>query len=491
MNTPGKILFILVIPFILFAKVSIDAPSSFFKGDDVVFTITASGSSVKFPNIQKVAGYAVQSAGSSRNSSNINGVITQSISKSFIFRPKDTVTIPGFEIAVDGKVEKTKPKKIIAKDLKKTDSPFYSLDINVDKKTAFVGEGIVFNIKFRYKKDLQIMDLEFGRPSFESFWVKELKSVPKKSDGDYFEYQLNYLLFPQKEGSINIEPLKMGISLLDPNSRGYGFFGSPLTKNVSVYSNPLKLEIKPLPKGVNLIGEFKTEAKIDKQKVKEGEAVSYTLTIKGRGNLDDIGEIKLNIPNATVYDNPAKKEFDIIDGRYGGTYTKTYSIISGDSFSIPAVELRYFNKNKNKIQTAKTDSFDISVQKKPGIKKPELQVSKQKPQTAIKKTRVTTSELTDKEKALYFFFGLLCGAVIVAVAVNFINKEKKREDTPFEKSIKKARTKDELFKLLVVYINIDDQLDKIIFDMEKSKDDDIRQLKKDIIKLAKDKRLEF
>ncbi len=492
MNSLGRILFILVIPFMLFAKVSIDAPSSFYKGDDVIFTITAEGSAVKFPLISKIGDFAVQSGGSSSSTSNINGIKSQSISKSFILRPSKTVTIPSFEIVIDGKVEKTEPRKIIAKDVQKTSSSLYSLDIGADRKTAFVGEGIVFTIKFRYKKDLQIMDLQFMRPAFESFWVKELRSEPKKSDGDYFEYTLNYLLFPQKGGKVDIGPLKMGLVLLDPNSRGYGFFGSTMTKKVPVYSNAVSLDIKPLPEGVGLIGDFKIQAQTDKKSVKEGEALSYTLKIDGRGNLDDIGEIKLDIPNATIYDNPAKKEFDIKEGKYGGTYTKTYSIISGDDFTIPPIELRYFNKNANKIETVKTDSFNILVEKKETVQKPKLQVMEDKEtKNSVKEEGKPAKPLSNKEKGIYFILGLVFGALLSFLAVYFINREKKTEEKPFEKNIKTAKTKEELFKLLVVYINIDDQLDKIIFNMEKSTNEDIKSLKKDILRLVKDKKLEL
>ena len=56
-------------------------------------------------------------------------------------------------------------------------------------------------------------------------------------------------------------------------------------------------------------------------------------------------------------------------------------------------------------------------------------------------------------------------------------------------SVKNAKTKDELFRLLVVYINIDEQLDKIIFDLEKSKNEELKSLKKEVLKLLKDKKL--
>ena len=114
-----KILLIFVIPFILNAKVSLKAPGEFYKGDKVVFSITAEGGDIKFPDIKNVEGYSVQNAGTSSQTSIINGVKSESLTRSYVFRPDKSLIIPSFKIEIDGQVEKTKEHILKAKEIQK------------------------------------------------------------------------------------------------------------------------------------------------------------------------------------------------------------------------------------------------------------------------------------------------------------------------------------------------------------------------------------
>ena len=337
----NKILIILILPYILYAKVILNAPNTFFNGDQVVFKITASGKDIKFPTITTIDGIAIQGAGTSSSTTIINGNRSQIISKTYAFIGTKDITIPSFKIEVDGNIEQTKPKSIKLKQVKQTVSSNYSLVIKVDKKDIYVGENILFTLKFKYKKDIQIVDLNFHTPNFENFWTKKLESQSQqKVEGDFIVHELQYLLFPQKAGKLNITALRIDAIIMDNSRQNYGFFGSQGTKSIPIYSNKLELTVKSLPQNTKLIGDFEIISTIDKTNIDIGDAVSYKLTIKVRGNIDDIDEIKLNIPNTTIYDNPSKKEFNLKNGKYGGVYSKTYSIVSQNSFNIPSITLK-------------------------------------------------------------------------------------------------------------------------------------------------------
>ncbi len=490
-----KIVFIIFfIPVYLFSRVSLEAPDSFYKGEQVVFSISASGADVEFPAINKIDDYIVQNAGTSSSTSIINGVRNQSLKRTFAFRPTTTTTIPPFEIKIDGKIFKTKAKTIKAKAVEKTISPNYELIIDVDKKNLFVGESTVLKLIFKYRKDLQIVDLQFAKPTFENFWMKELKSNnTQNSSGDFVIQELNYLLFPQKSGKLIIEPLKIDVVTMDNRYGGYGFFSQTATKTTPVYSNSINLTVKQLPNGIKLIGDFSIDATIDKDTINQGDAVSYKIQIEGRGNLDDIDEIKLNIPNTTIYDNPSQKDYNIKDNKYGGIYTKTYSIVAAQEFVIPPIELNYFDKTTNSIKIIKTKEYKIKVN---GVKKqkPQLQVSNTEQEAVNNKEKKIVTEViktTDNEKLIYFIFGIL-STIVIFIVIKLLNKKEKEIQTPFQKKIKSAKTNNELLNLLVVYINIDKELDKIIFTLEDTKTiKDLKQIKKDVLKIVKDKELKI
>ena len=491
-----KIFLLLIIPFILSAKVTLTAPNNFFKGDKVVFKITASGTDVKFPNISDIDGVPVQSAGTSSAITIVNGDRKQKLVKSFAIIPDKDITIPSFKISINGKIEQTKAKIVKMKLVEKTVSSIYDLEIKVNKKDSYVGEDILFTLIFKYQKDTQLVDLNFYKPNFENFWTKELQSKQQVVKGNYVVHELNYLLFPQKDGKLSIDPLRIDAIVSDKVAQNYGFFNTQLTKSIPIYSNKIDLTIKTLPKDIKLIGDFEISSTIDKTNINQGEAISYKLTIKGRGNLDDLDEIKLSIPNTTIYDNPSKKEFDIQNELYGGVFNKTYSIVAQNDFKIPQISLNYFDKKTQTIKTIKTKSYDIKVNgevKKAAI----LEVAKveqtpmvsQNTQTNVVEKVIKT---TDKEKIIFFILGMIFSIILISLYFIFKNKTVKKEETPLDKQIKKVNSLDELLKLLVVYINIDKQLDKIIYNLEnKNSEIELKKVKKEVLNILKDTTLEI
>lgn len=495
-NTTKILLILISLQISLIANVKLNAPKSFYSTEQVIFSITASGQDVKFPQITSIDKLPVQNAGTSSSTSIINGVRSQKITRSFAFRPTKTVTIPPFDIKIDGRIVKTKATTIEAKKIEKTISNDYELKIELLKKDIYVGEDTVLKLTFKYKKDLPIVDLQFVKPSFENFWLKELKSNNNQgTNGDFTTQELHYLLFPQKSGKLTLNPLKIGVVLMDSRYSNYGFFNQNATKTIPVYSNSIELNVKPLPTNVNLIGDFKITSTIDKTSINQGEAVSYKIQIKGRGNIDDIDEIKLDIQNTTIYDNPSAKDFNLIDGKYGGTYSKTYSIVASNDFTIPQITLKYFDKITNNIKTTKTKEYKIKVNGE--VKqKAQLQVSNtQNTPEDIENEKIVTKviETTNNEKIIFFILGVVFTIIILSIYI--LVKHRKidtKKETPLNKKIKSVKSKVELLNLLVVYINIDNELDKIIFDLEnKNSTSDLKLIKKDIFRILKDKKLEI
>jgi hypothetical protein len=481
-NNLGKIvLLLLFIPYIINAAVLLKAPDTFYKGDVISFSITATGVNVKMPDINTIDGNTVQNAGTSQKTTIINGSRTYQLEKSYIMSSSKDITIPSFDILVDNTIQKTQAKIIKMLKVEKTKSYLYDLSISIDKKEVYVGEAVEFTLNFKYKKDLDIVNLDFKTPDFENFWVKEIKTNQKQDNfTQYVEQELKYLLFPQKAGDIELGSLKIIISTAQS---GYGYYQSSQPLNTPVYSNKLHLKVKALPKAVNLIGDFDIKSTLDKTTIKQGEAVSYKLHISGRGNIDDLDEVVLNIPQATIYENPSKKEYNIQNKKYGGTYTKTYSIVAKEDFTIPKIEIQYFDKKSLQIKTITTKSYDIEVAGVPKVdQKLEVQEPKQKNVTQ-KIENVEIVQVSNDDKIIYFVLGLLTGICLMIVYILLKQRNKKIIETPLMKTVKQSKTPNELFKVLLVYINIDEELDKIIYKLEHISQEEYKIEKKNILKI--------
>lgn len=483
----GKLLYIfclMMLPIIINAKVVLDAPNTFYKNDVVQFKIIATGSEIGMPIIKNIDGNIVEEAGTSRHTTVINGARSYRFIQTYAMKANKDIKIPSFDVKIDGKIEKTDAKTIKMLQVSKTKSALYDLQINVDKKSAYVGEAIEFTLKFKYKKDLDIVSLDYVKPSFENFWVKEIKpQQTQNTNTQYLEQEIKYLLFPQKSGKVEFEPVKIGVSTVQNNYRG-GFFLSTPTVTTPVYSNKLSIDVKALPAGINLIGDFNIKATVDKTVINQGDAVSYKLYIEGRGNIDDLDDMELIIPDATIYDNPAKKEYNIKDNLYGGQYSKIFSIVGKKDFIIPSVEIKYFDKKTKTTQTIRTKEYNITVNNKI-VKEKKLEVAKTQKENEINSVaRIEKVPTSDNEKVIYFIMGLICGISLWGVYTLVKNKGSDKKEIPLIKSLKNTNTPTELFKILVVYINIDEELDKIIYRLENISLQDYKKEKKNIIKIV-------
>ncbi|RLA81772.1 MAG: hypothetical protein DRG78_08675 [Epsilonproteobacteria bacterium] len=478
---------LLFIPIFVLGQVNITAPKTFQKGNSVTFSISASGNDVVFPTIDTIDGYVVQQAGTSSQISIINGARSQKLIRNYIFYPTKNTTIPSFDIKVNGNIEKTLEKTLQIQELSKTVSNDFDLSISLNKKDIFVGEEVLLTMTFKYRKDVQLYDLKFIEPNFDNFWSKQLKSNQQPEDNIYVIQKIKYLVFPQKSGDLVISPFNIIAIMPDGNARN-SFFGAS-TKNKHIYSNKLKLNVKPLPSDVHLIGNFKINTKIDKSSIKVGEAVSFQLEISGRGNIDDLEEYSLDIPTATIYDNESKKDFNIQNGKYGGVYTKSYSIVASNNFIIPPITLKYFDKTTKSVKTVSSKAYNIKVNGAIVIKQ-KLEVKRKKIEDKIESKVITqVIKTSDHQKLIFFIIGFVTSLIFILIYKFIKNRQNKKEDLPLISNIKKSKTSSELLSIITPYINIDKNLDKMIYSVEENNKLELKKIKKEIITILKELKL--
>lgn len=483
------ILFFLILSINVFASVNLKAPNSFIKGEPYYFDIEVSGSSIKFPKIEKIDNYIVESQGTSKSLQIINGDYNEKLTKRFKIVPSNDFTIPKFKFIIDDKEVYTEEKTVSLRTVNKTNSTNFDLTLIPSKDELYVGEDLVVKLIFKYKRDLQITNLGFEKPHFENFWYKRIENKNDRYEQNgYIVQELDFLLFPQKNGELTVGPLRVDAQMMQSNSSTpFGFFSS-VPKVEKIYSNKLSFNVKKLPENTSLIGDFNISASVNKTDIKQGESVSLKLEISGVGNFDDIEDIKLDIPNATVYDNKPDVKTKYSDLGYEGTYTKVFSIIPESSITIPSIKLKYFDKKNKKIVEKSTQEFNIKVEK--AEKKQKVVLEKPKETKELTKEKVVIKEkISTEEKIKYFIFGIIATLLILGLykLVTLQGKEKVSKETPLNKLIKSSKDKNELIKVLIPYLKIDSTLDRLIFECESEKE--FKILKKEILTRIKEIKL--
>ena len=474
----------------LLSDVKLNLPSSFIKGEAFIFSLEINGNDINLPNLSKIQGNIVQELSSSTSTSIVNSNISKIIKKTYSIYPNESFIFPILKFNVDGKVFISEEKKIEEKTVQKTKSKIFDLIIKTDKTDFYVGENFIVTLVFKYRRDAQIVDLNFESPNFDNFWFKQLDETKKYEQNSFIVQELKFLLFPLKEGIQKISPVNIQAQVVDNNANSYSLFSNQ-TRNIKIYSNELNFNIKKLPAGVNLIGDFDIKASINKSDVINAEAVSYKLEINGFGNIEDIKDIKLEIPNTTIYENKPKIEAKFKDNKYQGKYEKTYSIIANESFVIPSVKLQYFDKKENKLITKMSKAFNINVKNENINNEVSILEKKEKnTRPKIKEVVKIVEKTSVLNNIIYFALGIFITLLILGLYLYVINykRKEKSEDIPLIKQVKKSSSKIQLLKILAVYIKINPQLDEMIFKLERT--DDFDSLKKEIIKFLKQTKLQ-
>ena len=146
--------------------------------------------------------------------------------------------------------------------------------------------------------------------------------------------------------------------------------------------------------------------------------------------------------------------------------------------------MEYFDKDLKKVISKQSTSFDIELENNTVEKSTKL-IKKVKTELKSKEVIKVVEKTSTKDRLIFFAFGIIVGILILGLYFYVIKykTKSKSNDTALLKKINKAKTKDELLKILAVYIRIDSTLDELIFKLEENSD--IKLIKKDIVKRIK------
>ncbi len=489
----GKIALLLLVPILALSatvKVTVDK-ESVAKGDTVTFTITAKGGDVKFPTIKSIGGFPILGSSQSTNISIINGSISKEYSKSFTFAPMQSVTIPSFDVEVDGKVLKTNPIKIEVLQAPKPTAASggeNSLVLKLNKSSAYVGEPIELEITMRYRRDKNFVEAQLQKPQFANFWIKQLGEPKEFNEGSYRVKRYRYLIFPQKAGEYKLGPLTakfarrvlMKTPLSNDPFFDDDFFNSMFARLEwrSVVSNAPELHVKALPAGVQLYGEFDIRAFVDKREVDANKPLHLTIEVEGFGNIDDVKKFEPDIVDAVVYAEEPKIEAYMDGDRYAGKATQKITIVADRNFTIPSFVLRYFDSKRGEVVEKRTEPIDIVVKgAKPSAKQESL--DKGDTDTALKaeqekESSPPTVRGEDEKRGsfswLYLIFSFLAGVGITLVWVNFKRFKIKSEsgESSIVDRVKRAKNDRQILEILLPYAKKSEFLNKVIRDLEEN-----------------------
>ena len=465
----GKILALLLVGLPLFAAVTatVDNPAV-TRGDPVTLTLSATGDDIRFPALSEIAGYPIQSRGTSRNISIINGRTTRAIEQRLVFTPTEDVAIPALDVTVDGTVEHTLPLhvKVVSPQAAPQGAPVQML-LHLSKEKAYVGEPVELDLVFKYLPGERIDDIRISEPTLEHFWIKRINTQPERAadSAGYITQTYRYLLFPQQSGDLEIPAIFAQIGTQVTTQRGRvmsdpffndPFFGSARMQYRKVYSEPATLHVSALPEGLEVYGRFTMRSDVDKTAVDANKPVNLHIHIEGNGNVEDIPKFEPRFEHAIVYANDPKTTSTLKDGAYFGTFDQTIAIIPERDLTITPQAFRYFDAKTAQPTRLQTDSYFIKVKGATAPPPAAVQAAPHVESAIPVATAAEPAASGNGQFGLYEALGIFAAGAAAGVLSLWLlmlrGRDRlpgKRELPPMAKRIKAARSDRALFELLL------------------------------------------
>jgi len=349
-------------------------------GNPVQLQIKATGDDAQFPDIQLIDGQSVIGTNSGSNSSYsfINGKMKSihTTTRTYTFIPTQDVSIPSYEVKIDGKSYKTQPIEV---KMVKSTAPvgqgdkMFTLQMRANKSKVMAGESLMVTVYFSLKHGVRLsQEIQYTAPAFPGFIVTEGEDQNAYIKGNYQIQEVRYILTAQEEGNFTASPAQARVGVSDRNRRD--IFGMTFgTKWKQIASNSLQIEVLPQTQESDLVGDFTLNATIDAQEVKANKPVNLTVKIEGKGNLESFEFPKYEIDGVTVYSDEAKIETKVVDGLLHSAYSKSFAFISEDDFTIPTRTFSLLTPDNKELKELKVDGYDVRIKQ---ASSPAMPVSK-------------------------------------------------------------------------------------------------------------------
>lgn len=294
------------------------------------------------------------------------------------------------------------------------------IKVSANKKKVYEQEPILLTYKVYTLVDLT--QLEGKMPELTGFHTQEIPLPQQKSfhiervNGKPYRTVTwsQYVMYPQMTGKMEIPSITFkGIVVqqnrsVDPFEAFFNGGSGYVEVKRNIVAPSIKIDVLPLPhKPANFsggVGKFNISAQLNKNELKAGDPLSLRIFVGGIGNLKLIKQPVVNFPKDwDKYDPKVIDKTKLTSNGLEGNMI--YDILAvprnQGHYTIPPVELTYYDTSLNQYKTIKTQSFEIEVAKGDGSRSSVVDYSKDQPKD-IKDIKKGEAELHSVDN---FFFG--------------------------------------------------------------------------------------
>ena len=395
-------------------RVTAQAPGVVAVGEQFQLQYTVNSQSAGQPRLGAIAGFDVlygPATSTSYSFQSINGRQSQNSTTTFSYtlmaKKKGTFTLPSITLSVEGRQYRSNAVsvKVVAgsggsqqsnarQQVSANPSPVREnnsgrltnkdlfIAVTANKSQVYEQEPVV--LTYRVYTKVNLTQLGGKMPDLKGFMVKEIPLPQQKSfsvgsfhgENYYTTVWSQYVMFPQQTGKLVVPNIKFDgiVTISNPNIDMIDAFfngsAGSIRKEKTIIAPSLAINVLPLPaKPANFsggVGSFTIKAVAKNPQLKENETLDLQVIVSGTGNVDLIKAPTVNFPSGfDTYDPKMTNNTKLSAGNMNGNLVIDYLAVPKNKgeYTIPPIELCYFDTQSKSYRTIRTQPLEIKVAK--------------------------------------------------------------------------------------------------------------------------------
>jgi hypothetical protein len=249
------------------------------------------------------------------------------------------------------------------------------LEVTTNTEKPFIQSQVLYTVKLYRRVDLAKANL--SEPELNDAVIEKLADdanyTTQVSGVTYVVIERKYAIFPQKSGAITIKPLVLTADIVARGRQNNSFFNSQMTQRRIVKSNPITLNVQPIP-ATFTDSHWLTAEQVeltqtwsgDTAQMKVGEPLTRTVKLVARGStvgqIPELNNTKIDPQLKAYNDQPVLHEDKTITGIMASREEKIAFIpAKSGNYTLPEIKISWFNTQSQKIEIATLPEMNLNV----------------------------------------------------------------------------------------------------------------------------------
>lgn len=249
------------------------------------------------------------------------------------------------------------------------------LEVSTNTEKPFIQSQVLYTVKLFRRVDLAKANL--SEPELNDAVIEKLTDdanyTTQVSGMTYVVIERKYAIFPQKSGVVTIKPLILTADTVMRGRQNNSFFNSQMTQRRIVKSNPITLNVQPIP-ATFTDSHWLTAENVELSQtwsgnfsqMKVGEPITRTIKFVARGStvgqIPELNNAKIDPQLKTYNDQPILHEDKTPSGIVATREEKiAFMPAKGGNYTLPEIKISWFNTQTQKIETATLPEMTLNA----------------------------------------------------------------------------------------------------------------------------------